>query len=214
MTLSRLGLWAAVPLLALGCAKASPEQDPASIDTNLAQYVLDEVPGDLKNPTFIDFEGRVQIIGWDLEPKGVVGPGQQMRLTLSWKTTGQLGKGWSLFTHLVAPGGVRKDSNVNGVALDDLGPLRTRNGPGASQALPPSAWRPGKIYVDVQDIAMPRDLTAPEVSIVVGVWKGQTRLDVISGSADRERRAIITNVRTGVVPTPRAKRADRPQQKS
>jgi hypothetical protein len=52
------------------------------------------------------------------------------------------------------------------------------------------------------------------VSIVVGVWKGQTRLDVISGSADRERRAIITNVRTGVVPTPRAKRADRPQQKS
>lgn len=214
MRLSRPSLWAVIPLLALGCAKELPEQDPASIDTNLAQYVLDEVPGDLKNPTFIDFEGRVQIIGWDLEPKGVVGPGQQMKLTLYWKTTGQLGKGWSLFTHLVAPGGLRKDSSVNGVALDDLGPLRTRSGPGSPQALPPSEWRPGKIYVDVQDIVMPRDLTSPELSIVVGVWKGQARLDVISGSSDRERRAIITNVRTGIVPAPRAKRSERPQEKS
>jgi hypothetical protein len=80
--------------------------------------------------------------------------------------------------------------------------------------LPPSSWQPGKIYVDVQDIEMPRDITTPEVSIVVGVWKGQSRLDPISGGSDRERRAIVTTVSTGVKPAPRTKRPAAPQQKS
>lgn len=212
MIVSRLGLGLTVSLVLLGCAKEPPKQDPASIDTNLAQYVLDEVPSDVKNPTFIDFEGKVQIIGWELEPTGVVGPGQKLKLKLYWKSAQKLGPGWSLFTHFVAPGGARIDANVGGVALDDIGPLRARSG--GQQALGPSAWQPGKIYVDVQELEMPRQLAVPEVSIVVGVWKGQSRLDVISGPSDRERRAIVTHVKTGVVPPAAVEATQRPQQKS
>lgn len=211
--LSRLSLGLCVSLVVSACAR-EPKQDPASIDTNLAQYVLDEVPNDLKNTTFIDFEGKVQLIGWELEPAGVVGPGQRLKLKLYWKSAQKLGPGWSLFTHFVAPGGARVDANMGGVALDDIGPLRTRSGAGTPQALGPSAWQPGKIYVDVQELEMPRQLVTPEVAIVVGVWKGGSRLDPISGPSDRERRAIVTHVKTGVTPPAPARRAESSPQKS
>ncbi|MBK7579982.1 MAG: hypothetical protein IPI67_07215 [Myxococcales bacterium] len=214
MLLVRLALGAMLSWSLVGCSQPEPKQDPASIDTNLAAYVLDEVPSDVKNPTFVDFESKVQLIGWEIEPTGVIAPGQPMKLKLYWKSSQKLSPGWSLFTHLVAPGGARIDANVNGIAFDDMGPLRSRTGGNSMQALPPSAWQPGKIYVDMQDLQMPQQVHVPEVSIVVGVWKGQSRLDVISGSSDRERRAIVVNVRTGVVPPPPAVRAERPQQKS
>jgi len=211
--IARLGLGLFTAWLALGCAQEAKQEDPASIDTNLAQYVLDEVPNDVKNPTFIDFEGKAQIIGWELDPSGVVAPGQKVKLKLYWRSSQQLGPGWSLFTHFVAPGGARIDANVGGVAFDDIGPLRARTG-GARQALGPSAWKPGKIYVDVQELEMPREVRVPEISIVVGIWKAGSRLDIISGPSDRERRAIITHVKTGVVPPAAAPAAQRPQQKS
>ncbi len=80
------------------------------------------------------------------------------------------------------------------------------------QALAPSSWQPGKVYVDEQEFEMPRGISDSEVTIVVGVWKGNARLSVISGSADRENRAIIAHVKTGVRPAkPVAKNA--PEQK-
>lgn len=227
MTLTRLGhelglgLLVSASLALAGCAKDAPKEDPASIDVNLAQYVLDEVPNDVKNPTFVDFEGRVQLIGWELEPAGVVAPGQKFKLKLYWRSSQKLGPGWSLFTHLVAPGGTRVDANVGGVAFDDIGPLRARGGASSPQVLGPAAWKPGKIYVDVQELEMPKNLATPEVSIMVGIWKPPARpnlegnrLDPISGSADPERRAIVTTVKTGWVPPPPAARAERPVTKS
>jgi hypothetical protein len=202
-------------LVAAGCAKQSPKPEAVPLDPNLAQYVLDEVPNDLKNPTFIDFEGKVQIIGWELDQTGVVGPGQKFKLKLYWRSSRALGPGFSLFTHFVAPGGLRVDANIGGVSMDDMGPLRSRSGVGSAQALGPSAWQPGKIYVDEQELEMPRQVNVPEVSVVVGVWKGVNRLDVISGPADRERRAIVTHVKTGVAPPPPPRRKQGPpQQKS
>jgi len=180
-----LGL-SAVSLAALtACADQKPKQETPMVDVSLAQYVLDEVPSDLPNPTFIDFEGKVHLVGWSIEPKEKVGPGQKFTLKLYWKSVSRLGSGWRLFTHLVAPGGQRLANP------DDVGPLR--------QALQPSDWQPGKIYVDTQDLEMPRQLFVPSVSITVGLWRqGGMRLDVISGQVDNERRAIVTHVNTGV----------------
>jgi hypothetical protein len=204
---------ALVALLALaGCGKTPLVPEPTPVDTALAQYVLDEEPGDVAHRTRIDFEGKVAIIGYDVQPEGVVGPGQKLKLTLYWKSEAPLGQGWSLFTHMTVPGGARVPGN-----FDDIGPLRARSSQDQPQALPPSQWQPGKIYVDVQELEIPREIRAPEVSVLVGVWRDVKepvdggperhigmRLDPISGPSDNERRAIIVNVNTGVVPAPAA----------
>lgn len=180
-----MGLAAVVLGSLTACADQQPKQE-ATVDVALAQYVLDEIPSDLEHSTFIDFEGKVHLVGWSIEP-AVVGPGQKFTLKLYWKSVSRLGGGWRLFTHLVAPGGQRLANP------DDAGPLR--------QALQPSDWQPGKVYVDVQELDMPRHVTTPNVSLTVGIWRqGGMRLDVISGPVDNERRAIVTQIATGIAP--------------
>ena len=47
---------------------------------------------------------------------------------------------------------------------------------------------------------MPTDVEGPEVSIMVGVWKGDARLRIISGPNDGDNSAIVGKVKTGVAP--------------
>lgn len=174
-----------------GCA-AEPTPDDGPLPAELDNYVLDAVPADVPHRTFIDFEGKVQIVGYSLEPQGIVKPGETVKLTLYWVPTTRLGPGWRLFTHLLDPRGkLLKDGNV-----DKVGALRGTD----DQALPPSKWKPGKVYVDSQEFQIPGDTRHAHVAISVGIWKGNHRLDVISGSHDDERRALIANIPTGIVP--------------
>jgi hypothetical protein len=196
-----VGMFAAV----LGCAAEQEKTDEEPLPAALDSHVLDAVPADIENRTFIDFEGKVHIVGWSIEPKGVVRPGDSVKLTIYWRLAAKLGKNWKLFTHLVDGNGKR----LGGGNLDNVGPLR--QGSGEDQALPPSKWQLGKVYVDTQEFQIPRDARTPLVSITVGVWKDQYRLDVISGPHDTEKRAIIATVPTGVVvpkPVRQAKRPD------
>jgi hypothetical protein len=202
---SSVTLAVTLALALAGCAQDKPKES-APLDPSLAQYVLDEVPSDIPNPTLLDFEGKVQLIGWKLDGSEPVGPGQHFKITFYWKSVAPLGPGWSLFTHLTGPNGVRLDNP------DDKGPLRRRASPQSPQSLGPSAWQPGKVYVDEQELDMPRNAQVPEVTVQVGVWKDGTpvRLDVISGPADREQRAIVTRIKTGWAP-PAPREASRPR---
>jgi hypothetical protein len=193
---------ALVTALALGaCSSSEKPKEPPAVDMSVAQYVLDEVPSDLPNPTLIDFEGKVQLIGWKLDAKEPVAAGQRFKVTFYWRSVAPLGPGWSLFTHLTAPGGARLDNP------DDIGPLRKRASRNSPQTLGPGQWQPGKVYVDEQELEMPKNAQVPEVTVQVGVWKDWTpaRLDVISGPADREQRAIVTHIKTGWVPPERTR---------
>ena len=179
-------------LATVGCAD-KPQKAPEPVPAALATHVLDDIPSDLTDRTFIDFGGKVHIVGAKLTPAGIVRPGEKMRLVLYWRSVEPLTPGWSLFTHVVNARGQRLEN------VDNVGPLRERGASG-TQALPPSAWQPGKVYVDEQEFGMPRGVSDPEVTVVVGVWKGNARLSVISGPSDRENRAIIAHVKTGVRP--------------
>jgi hypothetical protein len=198
----------AVAVLALfvatGCNE-KPKQAPAPLSAALADHVLDDVPSDLENRTFIDFGGKVHVVGVRIEPKGIVRPGEKVKLRLYWRSVEPLTPGWSLFTHLVNARGQRLEN------VDNVGPLRERGAAG-EQALAPSSWQPGKVYVDEQEFEMPRGISDSVVTIVVGVWKGNARLSVISGSADRENRAIIAHIKTGVRP-PKPVAKNGPEQK-
>lgn len=187
---------AVLGLALAGCSDQKPATE-APIDVSLAPLVLDEVPSDVPNRTFIDFEGKVHLVGWSVEPADKVAPGQTFKLTLYWKSATKLAPGWKLFTHLVAPGNQRVDKGI-----DNIGQLRG--------SLQPSSWKPGKVYVDVQDIQMPADVYPPSVAVAVGIWRENSRpevhdnarLDVISGPADAERRAIVTHIKIAESATP------------
>ncbi|MEZ4227225.1 MAG: hypothetical protein R3B13_40170 [Polyangiaceae bacterium] len=190
---AKIATCAALTLLATACTNTEPSAPPPELQPSLRAYVLDEVPSDVDNRTFVDFGGKVHLIGYKIEPSGIVRPGQSVKMTLYWRSVAPLTKGWRLFTHLTSPGGSRLEN------FDKFGPLREPNALG-DQSLPPDQWQLGKVYVDEQNLTLPGNITDPVVTLTVGIWRGNARLDILSGRSDGTRRAIIANIPTGVVP--------------
>lgn len=182
-----------------GCGEA--QKPPPPVEPALAQYVLEEVPSDVQHRTLIDFSGKVHLIGYDISPDGIVKPGTKFKLRMYWRSVARLGPGWSLFTHMVGPS-TRELPNGRRLekgGLDDVGPLRARSGPSSPQALPPSDWIPGRVYVDEQDLEIPIDVKVPEVNVLVGIWRpANLRLAVIGGPGDKEERGIVATIKTGL----------------
>jgi hypothetical protein len=198
----RLGIFGA--LLALGCSSPAAEKT----DPSLSGFVLSSVPADVQNTTLVDFGGAVHLVGWDLSPKGLAQPGTTLNLKLYWRSVKKLSDGWQLFTHVLVPG-VPKP-----YAYDNRGTLR--------QKLQPSAWVPGTIYVDEQEIELPADVSATEVTLAVGLHRGAVqlvgrevdgltglRLPIISGLSDGHHRAVIATLPTGVNPNQRRAKPER-----
>jgi hypothetical protein len=209
-TLALLALIAA----SAACSRASEKAEAPGPE--LASYVLSDVPKDIEHSTFIDFGGKVHLVGYNLEPKGVASPGSKVKLTLFWRSHQRLGPGWSLFTHLVAPG-------VPPENIDKAGPLRKLVSAGAGaprQALGPSLWEPGRVYVDELEFDVPKNVDAPEVTVLAGLWQElpapesdeagsntadagelsqpDVRLQVLSGPSDGSERGVVAHIRTGL----------------
>lgn len=183
-------------LLAAGCT-GKPAPEPPKVDPALASNVLDSVPSDIES-TYIDFDGKVHLVGYKLEPADVAPPGTTVKFSLFWQPMQQLGQDWRLFTHVL-------DDRQHQIAnIDNVGPLRKLEGEGAAQhqVLGPGAWQPGKVYVDDQTFDVPKDTRSPEVTITVGIWRGDTRLPILSGPSDGQNRAVVAHVSTGVQPAP------------
>jgi hypothetical protein len=179
---------------ALSFACASPASDSEKLDPSLSKFVLSSVPTDVPNPTFVDFGGKVHLVGWDLSPKQAK-PGGTLSLKLYWRSVKRVSPGFRLYTHLTGSDGQVHEFN-------DVGPLREA----ASGA--PSSWTPGTIYVDEQTITVP-DLTVPVVTLSVGVRsEGETpdagekapeyKLEVLSGVSDGRQGALVARLATGV----------------
>ncbi|MEB2312502.1 MAG: hypothetical protein OZ921_09175 [Sorangiineae bacterium] len=204
MTLSRtlaLAFASAALLLAAGCSGGSPPEQP-ELDPSLAANVLEGVPSDIAR-TYVDFGSKVHLVGYKVEPEGVTAPGTLVKLTLYWQPQVRLGRGWRLFTHVL------DDRDRQIANLDNVGPLRKLEGAGPAehQTLGPSEWQPGKIYVDEQTFQVPGDTRSTELTFAVGVWRGNTRLPILSGRADRQNRAIVAHLVTGLRPPPPAPKA-------
>ena len=208
-----LGAALCLSLACVSCQQASPAPVAAeALDPSLAQYVLADVPSDVPNRCFLDFGGKVALVGYAIEPTGVAAPNSHVKLTLYWQSLSPLGPGWGLFTHLVIP---RQPHRL----LDSAGPLRklvSAAGGGQRQALGPSAWERGKVYVDPLEFEIPGTVRSAEVTVVAGVWHeplhvikdGQPedpklalpglRLPVLSGPADNMQRGIVVHIATGL----------------
>ncbi len=157
----------------------------------LKAYVLDAPPADLPHKLDVNFENKVRLIGYRFDPE-TAKPGDEAKLTYYWRSDDTLDDGWLLFTH------VRDEGNGKLGNLDFDGPIReARNG---HQVLGPEHWEKGKIYVDEQTYKVPSDAVGGEITILVGVWKGDARLRIISGPNDGDNSAIVGKLKTGITP--------------
>ena len=190
-SLSKLTLTLALLSAAAGmdCVGGSKGTSSKELE-NLKPYILDQAPNDMTAKLDINFENKVRLIGYKIEPAGNAGPGTDVKLTMFWKVDDKLDDGWSLFTHIV-------DSNNERILnIDNVGPLREVKE--SHQALWPSAWEKGKVYADEQSFRVPDEVKTADFAITTGIWKGDARLKVVSGPADSENRGIVVRLKTGV----------------
>ncbi len=116
-----------------------------------------------------------------------------MKLTYYWRCDDTLEDGWLLFTHTKDEGSGKMGN------LDYVGPLREQR-KNNHQVLGPERWEKGKVYVDEQTYKVPDDVTGAEVTVIVGIWKGDARLRIVSGPNDGDNSAIVGKIKTGVAP--------------
>jgi hypothetical protein len=184
--LSRLAVAASLFTL-FGCSTPSREAKEAEA---FAAYAVPAVPDGARR-TFVDFGGKLALVGYELSPEGTAGPGTTIHAKLYWKRVGKLGAGWSLFTHLVDDQG-RQLRNFDGEG--DFRKALAGKMPTGLAGL-----ELGAVYVDEQSLGLPgaNELT-PKVSLLVGVWRDDMRLPVVSGPTDGKQAAILANYDTGV----------------
>lgn len=182
-------LFSGVALGALGCVGGSTDTSEKDKE-RLKSYVLDKAPENIPSKLGINFDNKLTLLGHKIEPTGVVKPGQKVKVTMYWKADKDVEDGWNLFTHVVDASGERI------LNIDNVGPLREWRE--TRQALPPSLWEPGKVYVDEQEFVLPNNVKTDKVQFVTGVWKDNDRLKIVAGPRDRENRAIVATIPTGV----------------
>lgn len=213
LVLSSFTALAALALATTGCERSSRADAQAAAGA-LAAHELSRLPKEGVNHAFADFGGKLHLVGYALEPNDSVRPGGKLTLRLYWRSVAPLSPGFRLTTYLIA--GRRVETFETG------GPLRDDGNLG------PSAWTPGKIYVDEQTLSIPSDLRSREITIAVSVTRDAltpnadgadaaeddtvtlppVRLPVLSGPNDGQARAIVAHVKNDVAnPAPRARRS-------
>ncbi len=176
-------------VLSVGCVEKGRRLTPAERQRLDALRVEKEQRP--SHPLDVRFEGRVRLLGYDLEPEGPWKPGETKTVTWYWRAEAPLEQGWRLFTHVEgAPG-----ESLN---HDDTGPLRG--------LYPPGMWKSGDTLRDPQQIQLPSDWRGAQAVFYVGLWLGPHRLRVTKGPHDGNNRARALAVpvrRNGTAEAPR-----------
>jgi Carbohydrate family 9 binding domain-like len=190
-----LALLVGASSLAAGCVGGSKGTSSSDLE-KLKPYILEAVPADVTNKLDINFENKVHLVGYKVDPPGTAAPGTDVKVTMYWRCDDKLDDGWSLFTHVV-------DSNGERILnIDNVGPLREVKE--SHQALWPSAWEKGKVYADEQSFRVPDELKTADFAVTTGIWKGDARLKIVGGPADAENRGIVVRLKTGMDNKPAA----------
>jgi hypothetical protein len=185
-------LWAGLLVAAMaaaGCVGGGGKGLTSEEKDRMKPFVSTTAPAGIAHPLDVNFENKVHLIGYKFDPESAK-PGQDVSLTYYWRCDEPLDEGWVLFTH------TKDEASGKMGNLDFVGPIREMKG--SRQLFGPDVWEKGKFYIDQQTYKVPSDVEGPEVTVMVGVWKGDARLRIISGPNDGDNSAIVGKVKTGV----------------
>jgi hypothetical protein len=143
----------------------------------LRRFILKELARKPQHEVHADFEGKVELLGYDLPAE--LDRGRNFTITMYYKVNAPLGSAYKVFLHFDGSG-----TRFNG----DHVPLEGR--------FPTNYWVPG-FYVLDEHVMEPDKATAPAgyYQIYGGFWLGDQRLKVVSGPQDGENRVKLGFVR-------------------
>jgi hypothetical protein len=185
---ARFALLVVVIAFFAGCVKnKSKDKQQKASTKDLSAYVIDSAPADLEAVN-INYDDKITLLGYKLDtPKEGAKPGDKVNFTLYWKVNKAIGeKGWNLFTHILADSGERL------LNIDNVGPIRSWEKD--KQALSPSDWKEGKVYVDKQSFRIPKKAKGESLEISVGIWKDKKRLAIKSGPKLPDDRGLVAKI--------------------
>ena len=158
--------------------------DPPSRDHRLA---LDRESPPILHPTSarfsIDGADAIALLGYDIEPETHL-PGETLHVTLYWQSLMPLAQPYTVFTHLVGPGGQL-------VGQQDNMPLR--------DTVPTTCWIPGEIIADPYDIPISPEATEGDYVLETGFYSLATgeRLPVTGPASTHDGRVVLASILIG-----------------
>ena len=184
-------LMALLASAACGCSEQSASS--AKPDPELLALEAKALPPESAHRAFIDFGGKIALVGYELGTTGPVSGGSEIGLTLYWQASAPLEPGWELTTEVL--------SQRDLLASEAQGALHT----GPDSKLGPSAFRIGRLYKDELRIKLPEQLSRAEISIAASVKRSLPpadpalpplvfRLPVLSGPSDGNNRGIVAHL--------------------
>ncbi len=149
-------------------------------DQNYLAHAILDTPPTPQHPLGIDFDHRVELLGYDLDlPNGSsVGPGQAFTVTWYWRVQTPVTGGYQIFLHIDGEG---QRLNGDHEPVDGHYPVRL--------------WDEGDIVVDRQELRVPANYPPGAYTFFIGFYAGDNRLDIVRGpsdDADRARAGILT----------------------
>ncbi|MDB4964322.1 MAG: hypothetical protein JWN44_11 [Myxococcales bacterium] len=153
---------------------------PGETDLNPLKRFISDKPPAISHPIDISFDGKVQLVGYDVPPS--VAPRQDFKLRLYFKVIQPLGGNYKIFVHVDGAG-----TRING----DHVPLDGK--------FPTNYWVPGTYVTDEHTIRPSDNNTgsAPNggyYQIYMGMYQGAERLKVVNGPSDGDNRARVGGI--------------------
>ncbi len=143
----------------------------------LKRFILKSLPRPPQHEVHADFEGKVELVGYDLPPD--LDRGRKFKITLYYKVNAPIGGAYKIFVHFDGSG---TRFNADHVPL--------------TGKFPTNYWVPGYYIVDEYEAEADRAVApAGFYQIYSGLWLGDARLKVTSGPQDGENRVKLGAVR-------------------
>jgi 4-amino-4-deoxy-L-arabinose transferase-like glycosyltransferase len=147
----------------------------------LTRIKVDPRPGEVPNALEINFEDKVALKGYALDPR-VAEPGETVRLTLYWQALTSMEVNYNVFAHVLG--------EENQIWANSDSPL-------TDEGVCTNRWRPGTVVKEVRELmlveATPPDFYDIELGLRV---PGQGRLKILAEDGrDLGSRILLTTVR-------------------
>ena len=149
---------------------------PGETNRNPVDQILLRTLPTPSHPLDVDLEGKLKMIGFDVvngEGKVVdfVTTSKEYALRFYYQVNGKIERDWEGFIH------------IDGQKRRYNGDHKLCGG-----KYPPTSWLPGDVVVDEHKFSLEPNFTPADYDVWFGLWSGESRMKVVSGSSDGDNR--------------------------